>query len=250
MTVRLSAHKVSKMMKGYFGGITQAETAEKAGVDQSTVSIYSSKFKKRASQVGLLSAGKEFGVFNEVDALRSLSVELSEAGLTVGEAKEGLRIIKTFMKLGISPEQHLTLIKVCGEINHPGFIQAAVKLNKIEAEANMTFAQVISRLEKATSQLSAVEKKSQEMQSKLESAAKSLTQKQHEEASLQACLQQLQNEARAKDTQMQQQLVSRTKQLKVKLAEVEQVSVLKAELAKSGLDIPTLVKLAKEYSKW
>ena len=250
MTVRLSPHKITKIMKGYLSGMAQADIAQKAGVDQSTVSIYSSKFRERVSQIGLLAAGREFSVFDEVDALRSLSVELSQADLTVEEAKEGLRIIKAFMKVGVRPEQHLTLIKVCAEINDPGFIQAAVKLNKIEAEANMTYAQVIFKLEKAISELSLVESKLQETLSGVESTTESLTQKRREESKLQAHLQQLHNEARKSESMLKQELATKMKQLKVKLAEVEQVSVLKAELAKSGLDISTLVQLAKEYGKW
>ena len=53
MTVRLSPHKVSRIMRYYFTGISQSEIAGKAGVDQSTVSIYSSRFKEVAAQTGL-----------------------------------------------------------------------------------------------------------------------------------------------------------------------------------------------------
>ena len=112
MTVRLSPQKVSKILRNYFSGMPQCDIAKKAVVDQSTVSIYSSRFKQRAAEVGLLAAGKEFGVFNEINALRSLSAELFTHKLTVDEANQGLKIIKAFIKLGIMPEQHTELVKL------------------------------------------------------------------------------------------------------------------------------------------
>lgn len=67
----------------------------------------------------------------EVDALRSLAVELHKAKLTVDEAKEGTKIEKAFIKLGISPATHMILVKVCKEINDQEFVNAALKLAKI-----------------------------------------------------------------------------------------------------------------------
>lgn len=42
-----------------------------------------------AEKNGISAAGKEYGVKNEVESLRSLSVELYQSKLTVDEAKEG-----------------------------------------------------------------------------------------------------------------------------------------------------------------
>lgn len=248
MTVPLSAQKVSKILKGYFAGMSQAEIAEKAGVDQSTVSIYSSRFRKRASQVGLLAAGREFGVFNEVDALRSLSVELSQAGLTVEEAKEGLRILKMFMKLGISSEQHAALVKVCNEIDDPGFVQAALKLSALEARTNMSYDEVISSFERVSSELLSSEKKLIEVQINLKSVSNSLASKKQERVSLEAHLAKLKNETLTQEAQLRQELSIKIKQSKVKQTEVEEVSKLKAQLSQQGLDISALVKLAKEFT--
>jgi len=158
MTVRLSPQKVSKILRNYFSGMSQCEIAKKAVVDQSTVSIYSSRFKQRAAEVGLLAAGKEFGVFNEINALRSLSAELSKYSLTVEEANQGLKIMRTFITLGIALDQHTTLIKVCGKIADPSFVQAALKLTRIETECNMSYEEVVSRFERVTLELPSTEK--------------------------------------------------------------------------------------------
>jgi predicted transcriptional regulator len=58
MTVQLSPHKVSKILRGYFRGLHQTKIAEEAGVDQSSISHYADKFKKMTAKYGLLAAGK------------------------------------------------------------------------------------------------------------------------------------------------------------------------------------------------
>ena len=110
MTVRLSRLKINKMMRLYFVGLTQVDIAAKTAVDQSTVSHYATRFKEIAWTQGLLGAGKEFGVENEVDALRSLAIEMANTNMTTQEAKEGLSIIKAFLKLGVNPEKHAILV--------------------------------------------------------------------------------------------------------------------------------------------
>lgn len=248
MTTRVSPQKVSKMMRLFFSGTPQPTIAKTAGVDQSTVSIYASRFKNRVSEVGLSAAGKEFKVFEEVEGLRSLSVELSKANLTVEDAKRGLGILMSFMKLGIAPEIHTALIRVCKEIGDPSFVQAAVKLAKIEAQSNITHEQVMSRFENATSRLPSLEKKLMGMQAKMQSLDQSLAQRDNQIASLNAYITRLQDQAEAKKVEMENELAASMKQLNVKSREVEGVANLKKELAGKGLDFLTLAELAKEFA--
>ena len=247
MTVRISPHKVSRIMRHYFGGQPQAEIAKKAGVDQSTVSLYATRFKERVKEIGLLPAGTEFYVFNEVDELRSLSVELSKANLTVEESKQGLQIMKSFMMLGVNPEQHRMLVKVCNEIRNPDFIHAAVKLSNIETESNMSYEKATSRFESAVSKLPSVEKQLEERRAELKSATEALSQKNKELLNLNTHIVQTLNEAKTKAAELDQELSNKMKQLEVRQGEVEEVAKLKMELAKLGLDIPTLARLAKEF---
>jgi hypothetical protein len=153
MTMRLSSHKVSKMLRGYFYGLPQIKIAQSAAVNQGSISHYASRFKERAAIIGIPAAGKEFGVFNGVDELRSLSVELYNSGLTAAEARKGVSVIKAFLKLGINPEQHLAVIKVCQEVANPHFVDAAIKLDQIEAKTGMDYNQVISSFKKAQNEL-------------------------------------------------------------------------------------------------
>jgi len=247
MTVRLSTQKVSRILRLFFSGMPQLDIAEKARVDQSTVSIYASRFRRRADEVGLLTAGKEFGVFNEVSALRSLSVELTQANLTLEEAKEGLRIFKIFMELGIEPEQHTALVKACKAIDDPCFVQAAVKLSRVEAEAKMTYEEATSRFENATSALSSTEGKLKAAQAELEAFNTIIGQRKQEAAGLEAHIAHLQKEGDNRKTSLEKEFEAKKKQLQVNQAEVDEVATLKKQLGRNGLDIPTLVKLAKEY---
>lgn len=101
MTVKLSPQKVRKIVSGYFSGIPQMKIAKKSGVDQSSVSHYASRFRQRTAEIGIVAAGKEYEVYEEVTALRSLSVELAKVRMTVEEAREGVRIMREFDKLGV-----------------------------------------------------------------------------------------------------------------------------------------------------
>lgn len=248
MTVRLSPQKVSKILRNYFSGVPQCDIAKKAAVDQSTVSIYSSRFKQRGSEVGLLAAGEEFEVFNEINALRSLSAELFKNKLTVEEANQGLKIMKAFMKLGIRAEQHTTLVKLCREVDEPGFIQAALKLNKIETEGNMSYEEAVSRFERVSSELPSMENKLGKIQSELKSLSDLIAKRNQELTNVEAHLAQLQKDTKAKQAKLQQDFENKKKELNIKSEEVREVAKLKAELGTQGLDIPTLVRLAKEYS--
>jgi vacuolar-type H+-ATPase subunit I/STV1 len=235
------------MTRLYFGGMPQPDIAKRVGADQSTISIYASRFRHRAAEVGLLTAGKEFGVFNEVDALRSLSVELTKASLTVQEAKKGLEIVKTFAKFGIGPDQHTALVKACKAVGDPGFVEAAVKLSKLEAENNLSYEDVMARFENASSKLASTEKGLDEAQAKLKSLTTSQAQRQEELASVEGYLVQLKNEAKTQEAKLNQELEVKMKHLRVKQAEAEELSRLKTQLGKQGLDIPTLIKLAQEF---
>ena len=247
MTVRLSPHKVSRILRLFFHGMPQPDIAEKAGVDQSTVSLYASRFRNMVGKVGLLTAGKESGVFNEVDTLRSLSVELTKADLTVEDCRKGMNIIKAFLKLGIKLDQHAALVKVCKAIDDPGFVQAAVKLSKIQTETNTTYEQVISQYENITYQLPSSRTELQEVQTKIKSLDETLVRKKHEAARLETHIALLQAEAESKEAKLEQKLAATIKKLEVKQEEVEEVATLKRQLGNNGLDILTLVKLAKEY---
>ena len=246
MTVKLSPQKVAKILRYYFSGLPQIKIAKKSGVDQSSISIYATRFKERVSEVGIIVAGKEYGLMEEVDALRSLSVELHKAKLTVDEAKEGTKIAKAFIKLGISSAEHMTLVKVCKEINDQSFINAALKLAEIESDSNISYEEAISGFQNMSSQLPILGKQIENSNSELDSINSNLADKKQELASLKESLTNLKKLAEDTLAQKKQEISTKMEDAKVTEKEIEQIAKLKADLDKKGLDILTLVKLAKE----
>ena len=247
MTVELSPHKVSKILRGYFRGLPQTKIAKEAGVDQSSISHYASRFKGTAAEYGLLAAGKEYQVLNEVESLRSLSVELYKSKLTAEEARQGHNIIKVFLKLGISAEKHFNLIEVCKKVEDPNFIEAALKLSQIETQTDMGYHQVTSGFEKAQKQLPQLEEKIAEAKAELKSINDVVLKNKQELASREEYLEKYQNEVKAKEDQLKKELLAKMKQLEVEKNEVEDVAVLKAELTKKGLSLKTVVNIVREF---
>ena len=184
---------------------------------------------------------------NEVESLRSLSVELFNSKLTVEEAKQGHNIIKAFLKLGISPEQHLILIKVCQEVNDSGYIKAALKLSQIETKIGMDYHQIISGFEKALTQLPELEAKVIDAKTKLKDISDVILKNKQELVNQEEHLKKYQNEVKAKEAQLEKELLSKMKQLEVEKNEVEDVAALKVELAKKGLDLKTVLSIVKEF---
>lgn len=246
MTVKLSTPKVAKILRHYFGGLPQIKIAKKSGVDQSSVSLYATRFKERVSEVGILAAGKEYGVMEEVDALRSLSVELQKAKLTVDEAKEGVKIIKAFIKLGASSAEHMTLVKVCKDVNDHGFVNAALKLAKIESDSKISYEEAVAGFDEMASQLPAMEKQIENRNIELSSIDSKLADRKQELTSLEERLVKLKKSAEDTLAQIKQEVLAKMEEAKVTESEIKEIAKLKADLDKKGLDIPTLVKLAKE----
>jgi predicted transcriptional regulator len=247
MTVQLSPHKVSKILRGYFRGLPQTKIAKEAGVDQSSISHYASRFKETAAEYDLLAAGKEYHVLNEVESLRSLSVELYKSKLTMEEAMQGHKIIRAFLKLGISPEKHLDLVDVCKKVEDPGFVQATMKLSQIESHTGMGYHQITSGFEKAQKHLPQLEDKIAEAKTELKSISDGVLKNKQELVGREEYLKKYQNEVKAKEAQLEKELLAKMKQMEVEKKEVEDVVALKGELTKKGLNLQTVLKLAKEF---
>jgi len=247
MTVQLSPHKASRILRGYFRGLPQTKIAREAGVDQSSVSHYASRFKETANEYGLPAAGKEYQVLNEVESLRNLSVELYKSKLTLEEARQGHNIIKTFLKLDIDPQKHIKLVDVCQKVADPGFTEAALGLSRIEAQTGMGYHQIISGLETAQKQLPLLNEKIAESKAELKSINDGLIKNKQNLAGQEAYLEKRRNEVKAKEAQLEKELSAKMKQLEVHKKEMEEVALLKSALTQKGLNLDTLLKLAKEF---
>ena len=145
MTAKLSPHKISKMMSLYFDGYSETEIANKLKVNQSTVSLYVSKFKSVAGQQGIQAAGEEFGIMDQVEALHSLSAELKKAKLTIEEAAAGYKMVQSLSKLGIKQEEYKGVLQACTKMKSEGFLDSAIKLNKLEHNTGITYEEIVAK---------------------------------------------------------------------------------------------------------
>jgi hypothetical protein len=145
MTAKLSPHKVSKMMALYFDGYSQTAIANKLKISQSTCALYIAKFKSKSEQQGIIAAGEEFGIVDQVEALHSLSAELKKAKLTVEEAAVGHKMAQSLSKLGIKQEEYKGVLQACTKMKSEGFIDSAVELNNLEHETGMTYEEIVAK---------------------------------------------------------------------------------------------------------
>jgi Skp family chaperone for outer membrane proteins len=155
--------------------------------------------------------------------------------------------METFIKLGVDPDQYTGLIEVCKKVDDPGFINAALKLNRIEAEGQMSYEEATSKFGRITSELPPAENRLRGLQTKLKSLNRLIAQRNSELTNVEAYVVQLQKEAKAKEAKLEQEFGIKMKKLNVQDKEVEAVAKLKTELIKQGLDLPTLLKLATEF---
>lgn len=248
MTVPISPHKATRILREYLKGEPQTAIARRVGVDQSTVSHYASRFQSRAARVGIPAAAKEYGVLNEVEALRRLSVELQRSGLTIEDARQGLKVAKAFLKLGIGPEKHVAVVKVWQKAGEDGFVDAALKLAREEAKSGLSYEQVMSRFERALEQLPQLEENVDRVRENLRSANIMFARRKQEIESQEEHSQRRSLELRKEIENLQKELQARMRESDVEKNEVAQVVALKSRLAKVGLDLETLLRLAEEFS--
>jgi predicted nucleic acid-binding Zn-ribbon protein len=265
MTVKLAPYKVSRILVDYLKGLPQPKIAEKNRVNQASVSHYASRLRERVNKIGLVAAGKEFGIMDELDSLRSLAVELHSKGLTVEEAKDGLTIIKAFHKLGIPPGKYAALVEVCGDIEEPDFVKAALRLIELEKATGMSYREVVSQFEKVTSGLNDLDARKNRLQSELAQLEHSVGWKQAELKAAEEGLTQIQKQAKVEQTKLEGELSAQKRRVedeKMRLSkelesalqasqvtrgEIDAVARLKADLERRGLDLPTLIMLAEEF---
>jgi len=247
MTVRLSDHRVTLLLHYIFQGWSQQAIAKKVGVDQSSISVWFSRFKLRAKRIGLSEAGEEFGIMNEVESLRSLATELFKNKLTVQDARQGLGIIRAFLALGVPPGRHKDLVQVCKKVEQPGFIAAALELSQVEAKAGITYLQIVAQFNEMGSKVQHLASEAAEQSSQLSGLKNEVAGTKAVLTSLYAECANAAKEGAEKEKKLEDELKKKMESVKVTTQEVELLSTLKADLAKKGLGLGALVTLATEF---
>ena len=144
-------------------------------------------------------------------------------------------------------DHYTRLIEICRKVDNPVFIRAYLKLAKIETEVGMSYKEITSRFESAASELTSTEERLKDKQATLKSLDEALDQKRRELSNLEGQMVQLERETRKAKAKMDHELETKKKQLDIRSKEIEELAKIKEELGKRGLDIATLVSLAKEY---
>ncbi|GAJ22402.1 unnamed protein product, partial [marine sediment metagenome] len=99
-----------------------------------------------------------------------MSVELAKAKLTVEEAREGLRIMRLFVDMGVPPERHADLVGLCRKIAEPAFVEASLELAKIEKKAGIGYEEMVPRARRLAQELHSKDVKLKGLQANLTSA--------------------------------------------------------------------------------
>ena len=249
MTVPISPMKIRSLLKLYFAGCPQVVIQQKTGVNQSTVSDYANDFKQAAATQGLMAAAKEYGIMDEVDALRSLSVELYKEDLTAADAREGADIIKHFKKQGVLPADHKFLVAACKSANAPSFSQAVVELGKIMAQTGLSYAQSIKAYKDSLASLSKTNQQLAGATGQLADKQMQLGNLNSQVMAAQTKLAQEVKQAQQQEAQMAGEIASGMKNKKVKEADIDEVVALRTAMAGTGLDVATLIFIAEEFKK-
>ncbi len=249
MTVPISPTKIRSILKLYFAGSPQVVIEQKTGVNQSTISDYANDFKKSAATQGLMAAAKEYGIMDEVSALRSLSVELYKENLTTADAREGADIIKHFNKLGVLPADHTFLMSACKSAKAPSFTPAVVELGKLMEQTGLSYAQSIKAYKDSLANLSKTNQQLNDATGQLAFRQNQLGETNSKVNAAQTKLAQEMQQTKQQEAQMASELDVKMKNKKVKEADIDEVVALRKVLAGTGLDVPTLIIIAEEFKK-
>lgn len=170
MTEKISQHKVSRMMELYFQGYSQSEIALKIKVDQSTVSLYISRFESTVDEEGLERTAEKYGIMHTVQSLHSLAAELKKTKLTVEEAKSGFRVHRVLQTCGIEEGNYAELIETCTKVHSDGFLDSAMKLNQLERSTGLGYEEIIAEYQATGDQIKRARENLHELTTKLKAS--------------------------------------------------------------------------------
>jgi len=174
MPIPIFQVKMTKVLHLYFSGFPQMKIGEKCGIHQSTASRYAQKFVEKASAKGIVAAAKEYGIMEEVMALRSLATELYKSKTSIEEAKSGVKMVILFNSLGVPPEEFKVLAKMFKKLKDPDFPKAGMKLIKLEEATSKEYTEIISEFEKLDEEIAVRQEKIANLQEKQDKGEKAL----------------------------------------------------------------------------
>jgi hypothetical protein len=235
-------------MSDYFCGVSQQAIARRRGVDQSTVSLYASRFRKSADEIGLAGAGKEFSVSNEVESLRCLSVELAKGKLTAEDALEGVKIMRRFIDMGVPVKRYTELVKLCQRVADPGFVEAALDMMKFRGKAGADYEQAVRHLKHVSEELASKKAALTKLLGEVDSTTRLLAERQEELRQVEAKLADTKRSIETGQKDLERRLARKRTETKLKEEELAELAKLKTIVARSGMTVPDMIRIAKEFT--
>jgi len=164
---------------------------------------------------------------NIVDELRELAIDLKEAHLTPVECRAGCKARHALSLLGFEPDDYHQLIKTLKQANAEGWLKAALRLAELEFGTKKGYETMIAEYEEA---------------------AKSISTKTGQVASLEAKIEAGEKKLKAMENQEQEAAVKvayRMSSLALTEARLEKIETLRAALKVAGVsdaDIPAYIE--------
>jgi chromosome segregation ATPase/predicted transcriptional regulator len=158
-------------MSLYLRGFSQKEIAEKEDVSQSTVSMVTSRSKRIP-----LRMSNDDPLSHQIDELRSLSVDLRNAGITVEEARSACSMMGELKKLGVNSGILPGVIDVYRRISpddYPkgAFAKATIDMMRLMQQYKLTFDEIQSEYKNANERVSKLKKQIEDGKHEIEQIA-------------------------------------------------------------------------------
>ena len=163
MPKHIPLHTRSKVLKLMLLGYTRNMVAMDMGVSTGTVSNYWKGFKRDAIRMGLDEAAGEYGVAEELSALRALGGSLDKTGLTASQASTGVKVLEALNMLGVDAsklEQFTREIYIHSvEAGHTPtkLVEYAAKLSSLESETGLDYPSLLRSYEERSRVLNNLE---------------------------------------------------------------------------------------------
>ena len=152
MGKRLSDRKKSEIADLHFQGLTRDKIAKKTGVSAGAVSGVIKEFTDCADSTSTEEAAEEYDVFETVESLRSLAVEIKKAETSVEELMEVSKMLKRIKKL-IDLNRLEEFIKAGESLDDKTHVEASVRMHLLEEHTGKSHDEILVELEKKDARL-------------------------------------------------------------------------------------------------
>ena len=163
MPKQISEHTRSEIVRLMLIGHPRDLVAESTRVSAGSVTNHWKIFKRRAYDLEIDGAAREFGVEAEINNLRALGSELLKTGLTAPQSYEGARILAKIRKLDVDEkilDKFLTGFIKKSEVTgvKPGdLVKYSLELYNLKKEKNLDYNTLIKSIDERRKNLDSLD---------------------------------------------------------------------------------------------